>query len=155
MTPEPDPPSASPPSIPTAARPTPWPWWVTAIVVLGALLTAVGGLLAIYPAGEHLTAAGRNYADYLVTRNVAMAVMLLLMRALRVRAALTALMILTALIQVMDAVTASFTGRLELVPVDLVFAVAFMIGAAHLSTRPLWRATSWPEIRSPRGGADR
>lgn len=147
MTPEPEPPSAGPPSIPTAARPTPWPWWLSGMVVLGALLTAVGGLLAIYPAGEHLTTAGQNYADYFVTRNMAMAVMLLFTLALRARAALTALMILTALIQVMDAVTASLTGRLELVPVDLVFAAAFMIGAAHLSTRPLWRTTSWHEIR--------
>ncbi len=151
-TPLPDP---EPPATPTAVSRTPWSWWLVGIVVLGALLTVAGGLLAIHPVGEHLTTAGQTYADYFLTRNMAMAVMLVLMLAVRARAALTVLMILTALIQTLDAITASLTARLGLVPIDLLFAVIFLIGAAHLSTGPLWRATTWHDIHAPRRGASR
>ncbi|MEO8887927.1 MAG: hypothetical protein ABI301_03380, partial [Jatrophihabitantaceae bacterium] len=138
-------PSASQPDRPTATNTTPWSWWLIGVVVLGALLTATGGLLAIHPQGEHLNTAGQNYADYFLTRNLAMAVLLLLMLALRAQRVLTGLMILTALIQSLDAVTATVTGRLGLVPIDLAFTAAFLIGAAHLSTGPLWRGASWPD----------
>ncbi len=87
-------PKATPPADtgpPTAVSRTPWSWWLVGMVVLGGLLTATGGLLAIHPAGEFLNPAGQNYADYFMTRNLAMAVMLLLMLALRARRALTAL----------------------------------------------------------------
>ncbi|PYI64586.1 hypothetical protein CVV68_21555 [Arthrobacter livingstonensis] len=141
-------PAADPPATPTAVSRTPWSWWLVGIVVLGALLTATGGLLALHPAGESLHTAGQSYADYFLTRNLAMAVTLLLMLALRARRALTALMLLTALIQVLDAITASFTGRLTLVPIDLVFAAAFLLGATHLAGRPLWRATTWHDTDS-------
>jgi hypothetical protein len=65
------------------------------------------------------------------------------MLTLRARRVLTGLMILTALIQGLDAITAIATGRLGFVPIDLAFTAAFLIGAAHLSTDPLWRAISW------------
>lgn len=133
---------ARPPDGPDA-HPSPWSWWLAGLVLLGALLTATGGLLAIHPGGEHLNTAGQNYADYFLTRNLAMATMLLLMLALRARRVLAGLMILTALIQALDAITASVTGRLGLVPVDLIFAAAFLIGAARLSARPLWRRATW------------
>ncbi len=59
-------------------------------------------------------------------------------------------MLLTALIQILDAITASLTGRLALVPIDLVFAAAFLLGATHLWGRPLWRATTWHDPDSNR-----
>ncbi len=74
-----------------------------------------------------------------------MAVLLLIMLALRARRVLAGLMILTALIQTLDAITASATGRLGLVPIDLIFTAAFLIGAAHLSPHPVWRAVTWRE----------
>lgn len=137
---------ATPPDSEQAPDPSPWSWWLVGIVVLGALLTAAGGLLAIHPAGEHLSTAGQNYADYFLTRNIAMAALLLLMLTFRARRVLTGLMILTALIQTLDAITATATGRLGLVPIDLAFTAAFLIAAAHLSTGPLWRGTSWREL---------
>lgn len=136
-------PAGRPPDVPRAPNPSPWSWWLVAIVVLGAVLTAAGGLLALHPAGEHLNTAGQNYADYFLTRNLALAVLLLLMLALRARRVLAGLMILTALIQTLDAITATTTGRLGLVPIDLAFSAAFLISAAHLSTGPLWRSTTW------------
>ncbi len=116
----------------------PWPWWLTVIVVLGAVLIATGAVLAIFASGEHLNTAGHNYADYFITRNLAVAVMLLVMLALRARRVLAALMILTALIQFLDAVTAIATGRLGLVPIDLIFAAVFTFGAARLSGLRPW-----------------
>ncbi len=115
-----------------------WPWWLTVIVILGAVLTATGAVLAIFASGEHLNTAGHNYADYFITRNMAVAVMLLVTLALRARRVLAALMILTALIQFLDAVTAIATGRPGLVPIDLIFAAVFTFGAARLSGPRPW-----------------
>lgn len=68
--------------------------------------------------------------------------MLLIMLALWARRVLAALMTLTALIQLLDAVTAIATGRLGLVPIDLIFATVFTFGATRLSgPRP------WPQQR--------
>ncbi|MGH9105333.1 MAG: hypothetical protein ACRDZX_05755, partial [Acidimicrobiales bacterium] len=125
---------------------SPWHRWLVLVVVLGAVLTATGGILALHPAGEHLNSAGRNYAEYFVTRNIAMASLLVVAISMRARRALGVLMVLTAVIQVLDAVTATATGRLGLVPVDLVFAAVFLLGAAHLSAKVLWRPSSWRDV---------
>jgi hypothetical protein len=112
---------------------THWPRWVTPVVMLGALLTAIGALTALLASGEHLNAAGQNYADYFITRNLAMSAMLVVTLALRARRSLAALMTLTALIQLLDALTAATTHRLGLIPIDLAFAAVFLFGAAQLS----------------------
>jgi hypothetical protein len=78
--------------------PSPWCWWLATLVVAGALLTVAGGILALHPAGEHLSSAGRNYAEYFFTRNLAMALALVVMLGLRARRVLGALMVLAALI---------------------------------------------------------
>lgn len=121
----------------------PWCWLIVAIVALGAVLIATGAILALFPSGEHLNAAGRNYADYFITRNLALALALLLTLALRARPLLTVLMVLTALIQGLDAATAMVTGRFGLVPVDAAFAVTFVAVAARVSRHGIWRARSW------------
>ncbi len=133
-----------------AATARTWPWWLTVIVILGAVLTATGAVLAIFASGEHLNTAGHNYADYFITRNLAVAVMLLVALALRARRVLAALMILTALIQFLDAVTAIATGRLGLVPIDLIFAAVFTFGAARLSG--LWPWLPRHASRKPDNG---
>lgn len=133
---------------PPAARP--WPWWLTAIIILGAVLIATGAVMAIFATGEHLNTVGHNYADYFITRNLALAVMLLVMLTLRARHVLAALMTLTALIQVLDAITATATSRLGLVPIDLLFAAAFLLGAARLSGLQPWRRTTRREGQAPR-----
>jgi len=112
---------------------------VAPIVILGALLTATGALTALLASGEHLNTAGQNYADYFITRNLALASMLVMMLALRARRTLAALMTLTALIQLLDATTAATTHRLGLIPIDLAFAAVFLLGAAQLSGHHLRR----------------
>ncbi|MGH8961325.1 MAG: hypothetical protein ACRDWT_08970 [Jatrophihabitantaceae bacterium] len=121
------------------------PIWITAIVLTGAALTATGALLAIFSSSEHLNLAGQNYADYFITRNLAVAALLALMVLLRARRGLTALMALTALVQTMDAATAITSGRSGLVPIDLIFASAFAFAANRLSDQPLWRSNCWNE----------
>jgi hypothetical protein len=143
---EPAPPAATgPPGGPESASTSPWSWWLVTLVILGALLTATGAVQALLPASGHLSTAGQNYAEYFATRNLAMAALLLIMLALRARRVLAGLMILTALIQTLDAITATATGRLGLVPIDLIFTAAFLIGAARLSPHPVWRAVTWRE----------
>lgn len=141
--------SNPPPNVPPAGfEPSlisPWPWWLLAMVILGSVLTAAGAVMGLLASGEHLNTAGQNYADYFATRNLAMAAMLLVMLALRARRVLAALMILTAVIQLLDAVTAAATGRLGLIPIDLVFTAVFLIGVARLSGREFWQASAWQD----------
>lgn len=128
---------------------SPLPRWVTAIVILGALLTAAGGIIALaHPEtllgpGDHMNQAAHVYAGYLVSRNLALAVVLLAVLALRARSALVGLMVYTALAQLIDAIVDAATGRAALLPVVLVFAAAFLVGAARLSGQAWWKADGW------------
>jgi hypothetical protein len=116
------------------------PRWLIALVIAGALLVAAGAAMALLPSAEHLNAAGHHYADYFVTRNFALSLVLLVTLARRAWRVLPALMTLTALIQSFDAVTAVATGQFGLVPIDLVFAGLFLLGAARLSGHGIWPA---------------
>ena len=122
-----------------SSGPRPVPRWLIALVIVGALLTAAGAAMALFPSADHLNAAGQHYADYFVTRNFALSLFLLVTLARRAWRILPGLMTLTALIQSLDAVTALATGQFGLVPIDLAFAVLFLIGAARL-----WRHAIWP-----------
>jgi hypothetical protein len=110
-------------------------------VLAGILLTATGGILALLDpellvgAGEPMNQAAYTYAGYLVSRDLALAVMLLAALVLRAWQVLAGLMILTALTQVVDAIVDATTGRASLLPIILIFAVAFLIGAARLLGR--------------------
>jgi hypothetical protein len=125
------------------------PWWVSGSVVVGALLMAAGGLIAlIHPAmlvspGAEINGAVRVYAGYLVSRNLALAIMLLVMLGLRTRGALSNLMVLTAFIQLLDAGMDFREGRWTLVPGVILFAVVFFLGAARLSGQPFWKLAAW------------
>jgi hypothetical protein len=71
--------TVSPASGTTSAR----PWWVTAIVILGSLLLIVGAMIALLrpqmllSPDQPVTPAVRVYAGYLVSRNLALVLMLL------------------------------------------------------------------------------
>src|SRR5258708_35616587 len=80
------------------------PLWVSIVVILGAVLTATGAVISkvdptILTNGGSMTGAARVYADYMFARNLPLAVMLLLLLALRVRRMLGGFMVLVALIQ--------------------------------------------------------
>src|SRR5712671_3783923 len=83
------------------------PWWVSASVIVGAMLMGAGAVIALVrPAmlvapNAEITAAVRVYAGYLVSRNLALAAMLVAMLAMRARGVLSSLMVLTAFIQLL------------------------------------------------------
>ncbi len=126
-----------------------FPRWLSASVIVGALLMAGGGVIAlVHPAmlvsaDAEINPAARVYAGYLVSRNLVLAAMLLLMLAMRARGVLSSLMVLTAFIQLLDAGMDLLEGRWTLVPGVLLYATVFFIGAARLSGQPFWNAAVW------------
>lgn len=118
-----------------------WPAWLYASVIVGALLMGLGGVIALVKPGmllapgEEITSGVRVYAGYLVSRNLALASMLLGFLFLRARQMLCGLMLLTAVIQVLDAALDAFEGRWPIVPGVLVFSAVFLIGARWLGGR--------------------
>jgi hypothetical protein len=126
-----------------------FPWWLSASVILGALLMAAGAMIALLrpamlvSATAQIDVAARVYAGYLVSRNLALAAMLLVMLGVRARGPLCTLMLLAACIQLLDAGMDAWEGRWTLVPGVLVFAIVFFIGAASISGRPFWKLAAW------------
>jgi len=125
------------------------PKWLLLIVVPGALLLAAGAIIAlINPAmlaspGIAINGAVHVYAGYLVARNLALAVLLLVTLSMGARSSLSTLMVLTALIQFFDAAMDMMEGRWQLIPGVVVFAVVFLFGAARITGAPIWRAAAW------------
>ncbi len=126
-----------------------FPGWVVASVIFGALLMGAGAVIAVArPAmlvapNAEITDAVRVYAGYLVSRNLALALTLIAMLAMRARGVLGGLMLLTAFIQLFDAGMDVLEGRWAIVPGVLVFAIVFFLGAARISARPLWSVAAW------------
>ena len=120
-------------------------WWLRTIVVLGSLLLATGALVAVFhpvllvPPRDAINEAVHIYAGYFASRNLGLAIMLLAAMSLRARGTLNSLMLLTALIQVLDAVLDCVEGRWAIVPGVVVFAVMFFAGSARRSGYPFWK----------------
>lgn len=125
------------------------PGWISAIAMVGALLMGAGAVIALVrPAmlvapNAEITSAVRVYAGYLVSRNLALALMLIVMLAMRARGVLGGLMVLTAFIQLFDAGMDALEGRWAIVPGVSLFAIVFFLGAARLNVRPLWKVAAW------------
>jgi hypothetical protein len=118
-----------------------WPAWLYVSVIVGAMLMGLGGVIALVKPGlllvpgEVISSGVRVYAGYLVSRNLALAGMLLVLLFLRARQMLIGMMFLTGLIQMFDAVLDGFEGRWPIVPGVVVFAVVFFLGAQRLSRK--------------------
>ncbi len=124
------------------------PLWVSIVVILGALLTTTGAVISkvdpmLLTNGSLITEAARVYADYMFARNLAVAVMLLLLLGVRAQRMLAGFMILIALIQVFDVVDDLAHGAFLLVPGLLVFAIVFLIGAWRLFGQAMWHIKAW------------
>jgi hypothetical protein len=126
------------------------PWWVRLIVILGAIVTAMGALIALFhPAmlvssHDDINGAVRIYAGYLAARNLAIALMLGGLLVIGAKRALGHLMILVVLIQMLDVCMDAVEGRWMIVPGVLLIGVLFLIAAARLceGTR-LWKIEAW------------
>lgn len=125
------------------------PWWLSTIVILGALLMATGGVIALVHPGmlaspkDQITGTVQVYAGYLVSRNLALAFLLVVMLGIRASQPVCVLVLLTALIQLLDAGMDCLEGRWTLVPGVLVFAVAYFFCASWLSGHALWKIDTW------------
>lgn len=112
--------------------------WLIAAVVLGALLMAAGAAIALKdPAmliGPHVEVneGVRVYADYLVSRNLALAGMLIAALSMRALSALRTLVLLTAVIQLLDVCMDAMQGRWAIVPGVFVFGIIFLLVALRL-----------------------
>ena len=123
------------------------PIWVALIVLPGALLLATGAVIALLrpamlAAGE-INGTVHVYAGYLVARNLALALLLVVSLGIGARRPLSTLMVLTAVIQMLDAVMNGVEGRWSLIPGVLVFAVAFLCGASRAAGYPFWSRAAW------------
>jgi hypothetical protein len=126
------------------------PWWLGLIVILGAVLTAMGAVIAlVHPAmlvspHDEINGAVHIYAGYLVARNTAIAIMLVALLSIGAKRALGNLMVLVGLIQLLDACMDVAEGRWSVAPGVLIFGVVFLIAAARLSDGlPFWKLKAW------------
>jgi len=127
------------------------PLWVSIVVILGTLLILAGAVISkldptLLTNGSPMTDAARIYADYLFARNLALAVMLLLLTTIRAQRMLAGFMVLIALIQLVDSVDDLARGAFLLVPGLLVFAIVFLLGAWRLFGRAVWHVDAWREL---------
>jgi hypothetical protein len=115
------------------------PWWVNAMVIIGALLFGAGGIIALIRpemlVSPHVevNSAVRVYAGYLVSRNVALAIMLVVTWVSGARQALSRLMAFAGLVQLFDAGLDAAEGRMMLVPGVIALGALFFFAAARLS----------------------
>ncbi|MBV9713610.1 MAG: hypothetical protein JO011_22150 [Ktedonobacteraceae bacterium] len=138
---------------PASTRTTPqsvahFPLWISIVVILGALLTLTGAVISkvdptLLTNGTPMTDSARIYAGYTFARDLALAVMLLLLWVVRARRVLAGFMVLTVLIQFFDIVDDLLRGAFLLLPVVFVFALVFLLAAWRLFGRPIWQIDAW------------
>ena len=110
---------------------------------------AAGAVLAlIHPAmlvssHDEINEAVHIYAGYLASRNMALAIMLIALLSLSAKRALSNLMFLVALIQLLDACIDSAEHRWPIVPGVLFLGLIFLFGASRLSKDPVWKSEFW------------
>jgi hypothetical protein len=131
------------------------PWWVSIIVILGTVLIVAGAVISkvaptILTNGSPMTEAARVYADYLFARNLALAIMLLLLLTIRARQMLAGFMVLIALIQVIDVINDLSRGAFLLAPGLLVLAIVFLAGAWRLFGEAPWHIDAWRKLDGSR-----
>jgi hypothetical protein len=126
-------------------------WWVQLIVVLGAILTATGAVIAlIYPAmlvspHNEINGAARIFAGYFAARNLGLAGALLALLALRAKRALGYILALAGFIQLIDTAIDCVERRWPIVPGVFILGVVFLFAAVRLRPHPLWRRQAWTE----------
>lgn len=133
----------------TESKSEAFPWWVTVIVLLGALAMATGGLIALLQPSrlvsphDEINGAVHVYAGYFASRALVLSAMLMAALLFRAKGLLNSLMLLTAFIQLMDFGVDCLEGRLMVIPGVVVLDVLFFVGAWRLSGFPFWRAEAW------------
>jgi hypothetical protein len=107
-------------------------WLPKVIAVLGALLLIAGALIALFhpvmlvPPYDEINGAVHIYAGYLASRNLAMAVMLLVALAVPAKRWLNNLLLLLSLVQFLDAVIDVVEGRWPVAIGVMLLALVFL-----------------------------
>lgn len=128
--------------------PTRIPPWITVIVIIGTLITVVGGLVAwlrpgtLIPAGSPLTHGVDLYGQRMAARNLALGVALIVFLAARATRPLAAVMAVIVLVEIGDTISAIVNADWAQLA-GIVVAVAFAGAASHLLGAPLWRLASY------------
>jgi len=129
---------------------------VSIVVICGAILLTAGAVISkVDPSllvnGDQITAATRVYADYTFARDVPLAVGLLLLLAIQARQMLAGLMVLIGLMQFLDTLNDLARADFTIVPIVLVFAIIFLVGAWQLFGQAPWHIDAWrePKHHSP------
>lgn len=131
-------------------KPQAVPLWVSIVTLLGALLLIAGAVISkvdptLLTNGSPMIEAARVYADYMFARNLSLALMLLLLLAVKARRMLAGFMVLIALVQIIDVVDDLLRGAFLLAPGLLVYAVVFLLGAWSLFGQAIWHVDAWRE----------
>jgi hypothetical protein len=125
------------------------PMWPQVIAALAAVLLTTGAVIALFNPSmlvgphEQINEAVRVYAGYLASRNFALAGFLLSALVWRSKVLLNYMLLLTASIQLVDAMIDCLEARWMVVPGVTILAVLFFAGAAGISRFPFWRAKAW------------
>lgn len=129
------------------------PLWLRIMVLIGATLLTAGAFISLlHPAllvspNAEINPAVRVYASYTFSRDLGLAIMLVVALLLRARATLNSLMLLVGFIQILDAFTDCVDHRWTIVPGTLVIGLVFFLGAASLSGTPFWKIQAWKHTR--------
>ena len=120
-----------------------------ATAVLGALLLAVGAVIALFhpvmlvSAHDEINGAVHIYAGYFASRNLALAIMVVAALCFGGKGMLSDLLLLVALIQLLDAVMDLVEGRWPVATGVVGLAVLFLIASGSLSGYPFWKIQAW------------
>jgi hypothetical protein len=112
----------------------------------GALIALLNPAMLVSPHDE-INAAVHVYAGYLFSRNAALAILLMGSLLLRSKGVLNTLILLTAFIQLLDAVVDCVEGRWLVAPGVAIFGLLFLLAAARLSGHPFWQKEAWSQVR--------
>lgn len=125
------------------------PLWPRLVVMLGIVLLAAGAVIAVvHPVllvapNDQINEATHVFAGYLASRNMALALLLLIAILLRARKTLNILILLAAAIQVLDIGMDIFERRWTVVPAVVILGVLFLAASARIAGHPFWKAEAW------------
>jgi hypothetical protein len=126
-------------------------WFPKATAILGAILLGAGAIVAlIHPAilvspHDEINGAVHTYAGYLASRNLSLAIALLVTLAIGARRALNSFLLLVAMVQSLDAVMDCVEGRWSIVLGVSLLALLFLMASASLSGYPFWKIQAWKD----------
>lgn len=124
------------------------------IVIVGTLITVVGGLVAwlhpatLIPAGSPLTHGVDLYAQRMAARNLALGVALIVLLAARAARPLATVMAVIVLVEIGDTISAIVNADWAQASGILV-AVAFAWAASRLLGAPPWKPMSYRSTTQP------